>query len=238
MPYDAAKAIAATFCYDIRYALVPLFGRDFASRCVKPNTEGFGQMVISPRIVQRCAAQAKQFRETSEEAPSHGRRAQQPAHWTPYPKSPRPFDQESGYCTDTERSIHDQFLASPRSTSWVKANSPRLHPRSIRLPSPREILAGVSFDRASATPPSSPEHLDIETSLEGGNRLSSSAREHTAGSMSSEVQKQVMAREATDDRAVSPTPEVKAAYILMQLHFADASLREQGPASKKRRASS
>ena len=63
MPFEAAKAVAATFCYPIRYALTPVFGLDFVPLCIKPGVEGFGQMVIDPNIVRKCSVQATKFRE-------------------------------------------------------------------------------------------------------------------------------------------------------------------------------
>ncbi|KAJ5505257.1 hypothetical protein N7453_004214 [Penicillium expansum] len=38
MPYEAARAMAATFCWRIRYALTPLFGTEFPAMCIPPRT--------------------------------------------------------------------------------------------------------------------------------------------------------------------------------------------------------
>ena len=62
LPFQAAKAVAATFCYKIRYALVPLFGPDFVTSCIKPGHEGFGHIIIDSEIVKRCAREAEYFR--------------------------------------------------------------------------------------------------------------------------------------------------------------------------------
>lgn len=63
MPYEAAKAIAATFCWEIRYLLTPLFGLDFPEMCTHPTDRAnFGRMVISPAIVEEAAETARRYR--------------------------------------------------------------------------------------------------------------------------------------------------------------------------------
>ena len=65
MPFEAAKAIAATFCWDIRYALTPIFGLDFPGICLSSDDPNFDRMVIDPDIVKCCKAQAEQYRQES-----------------------------------------------------------------------------------------------------------------------------------------------------------------------------
>ena len=65
MPFEAAKAIAATFCWDIRYALTPIFGLDFPEICLTRDDPNFDRMVIDPIIVKLCTAQAEQYRQES-----------------------------------------------------------------------------------------------------------------------------------------------------------------------------
>jgi hypothetical protein len=62
MPYDAAKAVSATFCWSIRFALTPLFGKDFPKMCYSPENPKFGKMVVDPKIVQRSADMAYRYR--------------------------------------------------------------------------------------------------------------------------------------------------------------------------------
>lgn len=62
MPYEAAKAVSATFCWSIRYALTPLFGKDFPSMCIPPGNPQFGKMVVDPEIVRRSTETAYQYR--------------------------------------------------------------------------------------------------------------------------------------------------------------------------------
>lgn len=64
IPFEAAKAVAATFCWRIRYALTPIFGLDFPSKCIHPQdrTRRFGQMLIDPAIVKTATETATFYR--------------------------------------------------------------------------------------------------------------------------------------------------------------------------------
>ncbi|KAL1621830.1 hypothetical protein SLS54_005353 [Diplodia seriata] len=57
MPYDAARAVAATFAHPIRHALTPLFGPGFAAACVPPTHPAFASFKIDRAVVARCTAQ-------------------------------------------------------------------------------------------------------------------------------------------------------------------------------------
>ncbi|KAJ5174227.1 uncharacterized protein N7482_000104 [Penicillium canariense] len=63
MPFEAAKAVATTFCWEIRYLLTPLFGTDFPGMCIPPSDRGrFARMVIDPAILNRAAETAHYYR--------------------------------------------------------------------------------------------------------------------------------------------------------------------------------
>ncbi|KAK1778562.1 hypothetical protein QBC45DRAFT_328007 [Copromyces sp. CBS 386.78] len=51
MPYACAKAVCATFCYQIAGALIPLFGPDFPSECISPGEPRYGIMIIKPELI-------------------------------------------------------------------------------------------------------------------------------------------------------------------------------------------
>ncbi|KAF2757709.1 hypothetical protein EJ05DRAFT_398066 [Pseudovirgaria hyperparasitica] len=70
VPFEAAKAAAATFCYDIRYALTPVFGKDFISLCIPPGHKCFANFLIPQAIVDICIAQAKKWENTDDNAAS------------------------------------------------------------------------------------------------------------------------------------------------------------------------
>ncbi|KAJ5272938.1 apses transcription factor Xbp1 [Penicillium angulare] len=67
MPYEAAKAVAATFCWKVRHVLTPLFGTEFPAMCIKPK-EGsgtqtsLGQIIIEADIVHRATQTARLYR--------------------------------------------------------------------------------------------------------------------------------------------------------------------------------
>jgi hypothetical protein len=54
VPFEAAKALAANFCYEIRHALTPMFGANFPNMCLKPESADFAKWKIHPAIVQAC----------------------------------------------------------------------------------------------------------------------------------------------------------------------------------------
>ncbi|MCJ1359079.1 MAG: hypothetical protein MMC33_009079 [Icmadophila ericetorum] len=120
MPFEAAKGVAATFCYPIRYALTPIFGLDFVSLCIKPGVEGYGHMVIDPEIVKKCTLQATQFRE---EASSYATKST----WRPDPlqqNSVKALNIKSGYPpeADGKEKCPPTPLCSPQ---WTSVNTPR-----------------------------------------------------------------------------------------------------------------
>jgi len=178
IPHAAAKAIAATFCYDIRYALTPVFGHDFPSICVEPGKEGFGDMTIDPAITNFCKEQASNFRDQEPTAntmqaplslPStpntptpqrlnniHSKHLKivEAAYASPY-DSPRTseFGSDDGYTTATSTP------APPHRSLFTPVNTPRQPPRSVpyperQLPTPRDILA--HFNTRYQTPMTPP----------------------------------------------------------------------------------
>ncbi|KAL6707750.1 hypothetical protein ACN47E_003871 [Coniothyrium glycines] len=62
MPYHAARAVASTFCWDIRWALTPVFGNAFVSECLPPDHPSFADFKIDPYVVQFCLAETERFR--------------------------------------------------------------------------------------------------------------------------------------------------------------------------------
>ncbi len=61
MPFKAAKAVAATFCYNIRYALTPLFSEDFVDLCIHPSDRNFGSFRIDDDIIRQCAVETQSW---------------------------------------------------------------------------------------------------------------------------------------------------------------------------------
>jgi hypothetical protein len=166
MPYQAAKAVTATFCYDIRWALTPVFGNDFPSTCLSPKDPNFGKFLIDPAIVQFCTSETNRFRmegasyrvSTSNllspvktpkmhfESPS----------WKPKTMKqrrtrPADIESENGYGLDGEK--NDRFAFSPHiSPQWTHLNKP-LSPSSLSPHvSPRSQWTTLNRGRTPATP--------------------------------------------------------------------------------------
>ncbi|KAL9598120.1 MAG: hypothetical protein Q9179_004024 [Wetmoreana sp. 5 TL-2023] len=122
MPFEAAKAVATTFCYRIRYVLTPIFGLDFPAQCIPPGAPGFDSMRIAPKIIRGCIEAARDRNDVRQRSQKTSR-SETPTSagvtsWTPanvQPKSTSRLDSESGYGTDTERS--DAYLYSPTEPS-------------------------------------------------------------------------------------------------------------------------
>ena len=97
MPFEAAKAIAASFCYSIRYVLTPIFGLDFPDLCIKPDDSAYKRPSIDPDIILRCSNEAPMSR--------HQSRGSSFAKSTPSPRSRKialPLTPESRGFTPTD----------------------------------------------------------------------------------------------------------------------------------------
>jgi hypothetical protein len=170
MPYEAAKAVAATFCWSIRYALTPVFGIDFIDMCVPPDSDKFGVMMIDPKITRLCTEQAREYKQLEFEHP-HSR----PVSGMPSPRTPattyhRPIAaatsrfkainvhdsgaSSSGYSTEASDDGYAMSPTSPngpffRQIGWKGRELPRSAPR-LRLsttPSPKSLIPRVKARR-------------------------------------------------------------------------------------------
>ncbi|KZF25189.1 hypothetical protein L228DRAFT_265664 [Xylona heveae TC161] len=241
MPYDAAKAIAATFCYNIRHALTPVFGPDFLALCIHPDDPIFGRMVIDKSIIRKCTADAEELRVLGE-ARLRARQARKEdetrfivsvddtSRWAPRVLRPRlnkAIDVESGYGTDTDQS--DRHLKSPKDLStkfgWTVLNT-----------AASSLKSQASICSASVWSPSSPSvssdassESKIDCSVQEEDRdMDSLSDGHLSAPRSAP---QLERRPST----LTYSGETKAAYMLMQMYMADAALTSE---SFKRRRSS
>ena len=247
MPYEAAKAVAATFCFHIRYALTPVFGLDFSELCVVPDDPSFGRMVIDRNIIRQCTEVANELRALSRET-SVAISPQTPlstaglSKWgskSLRPKLVKTADMESGYGTDTDRS--DKYLQSPQISmkfEWTALNTPR-----SAVMEHRQIPCSRVTPSAASAPESSEDPQDgLETSSEGSGAakrgLSELDEDYDGESSSTPSSEEVMSPPKRRKKSIALTKEARAAYLLMQLHMADASLKDDGPKGLRRRASS
>lgn len=137
MPFACAKAVTATFCYSVRYALTPLFGKDFLDICLPLTDPSFGNFKIDSSIVERCALETQTWLRRSDArfTPVSSREASEipstPKTRTllpPWKKlKPKNMDKaaspESGYGTDTDWSDCTPQI-SPK-TAWATINRPQ-----------------------------------------------------------------------------------------------------------------
>jgi hypothetical protein len=164
MPYQAAKAIAATFCYDIRWALTPVFGNDFPSMCLSKQDPNYAKFLIDPAIVRYCTEETNRFR--TEGASYRILASQLPSPmetpklqfdsptWTPKAtrqRRARPAAIESGYVTDNGK--NDKVMFSPQeSPGWAHLNRP-LSPSSLSPHvSPRSQWTALNASSLPVTP--------------------------------------------------------------------------------------
>lgn len=250
MPFEAAKAIAATFCFKIRHALTPIFGVDFLALCIPPHDPRFGRMIIEDAsVVRRCSELAREYRalearvprassvlrspETSEELKS--------CRWNAKYLRPKPIkvpDTESGYGTDVDQSGRYYISpGTPYGNEWTPTNTPRSAPLGYPLPSPREVLASTSpceaMEEINRAGDSSSSGLSTPTKRNLSDLDEDYDSESSSGLSSDEVE-----RVRRRKRLSTPmTSEARAAYMLMRLHVHDSGLREDGYRRKRRRAS-
>ncbi|EFR00480.1 hypothetical protein MGYG_03482 [Nannizzia gypsea CBS 118893] len=140
MPFEAAKAVAATFCWKIRYALTPLFGVDFLSECIKPTDEMFGRMIIDPAVIRAATITAHHHRNLELQKTSHNRLSSSNMSYLPLKSRPEHFSVKSLRCKSQDSSLDDEKAAifdnrdqsSHRGSSYYdhQAYSPSLLPNS------------------------------------------------------------------------------------------------------------
>lgn len=243
MPFEAAKAVAATFCYNIRYALTPVFGLDFLSLCVDPEDPSFGRMVIDRDIVRQCTETANGLRVLSRAAskacspktPSSNGFPQRPSK-SLRPKPVKILGMESGYDTDTDRS--DRLLSSPQtpiSLEWTALNTVQpATSRPYQLSASPQRLTNTSTSKYSESRESSnsEESQRVKRALP---KKGEKDQDYDEESLSNNASEEAAAPLKRRKKTMLLTTETRAAYLLMQLHMKDATL---GEVKGRRRASS
>ena len=258
MPYESAKHLAATFCYHIRYALVPLFGPDFASLCCPPDDPAFGRMIISQDIVRQCTAAARETRcreeysnglssLASHRGPSS---AESKAVWKwkrmQRGLCPMTAYSESGYGTDTDTS--DQCPLFPHASSekaWKQADARSRSSRAEKdtrdrfevqmPPTPTTMVTAMELSK---------EKRSISQVDENNSDYNDDDDDDDAGD---DAEDNIMSDSLSDDSTEPSTTrakrrksgwspgEARAAYMLMQLYVADSTLGEEDEESNPRR---
>lgn len=243
MPFEAAKAVAAKFCYEIRYVLVPVFGPDFVSMCQKCGDSSTLRLKIDASIVQRCTeavtgtANQAQSRESSVAVSPRTQTAYANLTvWPPKSLRPKPaklIDAESGYGTDSDRSEkYSGSPDSPRSIEWTPVNSPGM----------KFLETYQFFQRPPRNVTSTPRDLE-SPSASNSKRVANTKRGISEIDKASETEGssdhsliEASASPKRRKRSAVMTPEIGAAYTLVELNMADTTLGERKPL-KRRRAS-
>lgn len=231
MPYEAAKAMAATFCYHIRYALVPLFGPDFVFLCCELEDPSFGRMVIDREIIRQCTAVAHDFRAMEEDKgyskqslSSKSTETKSPCAnskngWIP--KSLRNGGKgglyaESGYCTDTDTSEQCPIFPDAASEEAWKAG---------QFQKGLSRVGGVLRAPINEWTPPTPSTIDGALNVPRAKRpLADLDEDYEDDSSTDQSSSEYTIPRAKRRRSSGMSKEAKAAYMLMQLHVADAAL--------------
>ena len=207
-------------------------------KCGDPSRLRFN---VNPSIIQRCteAATANQAQSRESSVAVSPRTTTASATlpvWPPKslgPKSAKVIDAESGYGTDSDRS--EKYAGSPdspRSIEWTPVNSPRsayLETYPFLQQQPRNV---TSTPRGLESPATSLSKRMTHTKrgiseIDGASDAESSS-EHSSMDIA-----------PSPKRRKTPavmTPEIGAAYTLVELNMADATLGTSKPL-KRRRAS-
>ncbi|KAF2812399.1 DNA-binding domain of Mlu1-box binding protein MBP1 [Mytilinidion resinicola] len=243
MPFEAAKAVAATFCYPIRHALTPIFGKEFLSMCTLPKDPTFGKFLIDQSITNQCTAECERWRQESEDRQAsvrdqsmlmdvpRSRTTYQP--WTTKTfihRQAKPADIESGYGTDTDQS--DKYLFSPQvsptSRGWTSIN---------RSNSPGEIRSVPAFGSPKPLLYSVPSGVeeDQPRNKRGLSEISDESDDIVAHPVQSI--EQPVDPEHNNLAAKATEREMNAAQLMLQLSMDDSALRGDHRAKRKRRAS-
>ncbi|PGH36411.1 hypothetical protein GX50_00747 [[Emmonsia] crescens] len=190
MPFEATKAVAATFCWKIRYALTPLFGVEFISMCIPPDDPRFGRWTIDQSIVRDATKSARQYRlleGRSSSSTGHRRSLAEPyphlnydaARWSRKELRPKPAppvrvsvggDGDREYITDTDTGgAYCLSPSKPRESFYARASTPRTTGTGrCRIPSPQEILASLNNLQNKAAKLEDDVDIDVDMETESG----------------------------------------------------------------------
>ncbi|KAL8996080.1 MAG: hypothetical protein Q9169_004319 [Polycauliona sp. 2 TL-2023] len=238
MPFEAAKALVATFCYRIRYVLTPIFGLDFPAQCLPPGSPGFDSMQVTPLIVRKCIMAAeneyglgpgRQIESRPESPSSVGARS-----WTAANIRPKPLklDSESGYGTDTDGS--DSCVYSPQKPA--KYRFKRATPRSSGMPAQYE----QSYIRAYA-PSQTGSESEFSNDCKKRKRKPARCMTEEDDDPSTDSLENAITRSSSEDigeviQAPSMAKEM-AAKALLELRMEARVFERKDRATERRRAS-
>ena len=214
MPFEAAKALAANFCYDIRYALAPLFGRRFIDVCLRPDHPSYKCHTIDADIVKRCQDETERWKNAIAQPPAESPMA---SFATPRPTTSLAQHEDWSQRTLRARPALDQAQLVPAFELTPRYRLPQPNFMLERFLSPREHehvspspSAGISSSATSSNMPGSPKAKRTFSDVDDQESLSTTSS-HIPVSRKRQ-------------RRVNNTDEdTKAAYWLVQLSMDDGS---------------
>ena len=226
IPFEAAKAVAARFCWEIRYALTPVFGTDFPSTCVTPDDPNFLKLKILSSIVGSCTERANGFRMASND---FGPRKTRESSLISAPKTLRPkpaakLDYESGYGTDSDRSVSTTPRIGLRAWTVAKTQNTKAHDRRRSQTMSPHAPKKVS-NRFGKPPVDGAVRMKRMLMIEDGESVSGNSAKITSSRTNALTRRQEFA---------SAGEEARAAYALMALWKADQGLRENSRTLERR----
>ncbi len=207
--------------------------------CHKRDDPDFQILSVDRNIIQGCKEDATALQAQSRDSSTASSPRTPSAFaslplWPPKSLRPKPrkaADVESGYGTDTDRSdIYPSSPGSPTSINFTPVNTPKTPLlESYRYPPPTNI---TSTPRVNVSPVRSPKSKPSKRA-----RANDEARdEATASYQSSPETPAILKRRKVSPASTSNgmTPEIGAAYTLIQLNMADSTLTEKKDVRRRR----
>ena len=222
MPYEAAKAVAATFAYEIRYALTPLFGKGFIAMCIHPGAPDFGSFKIARKLILSCTAEAEQWRYIDDDrrslckSPTIDTSNASPTNYSSSPgnygdRRTKRNETESGYGTDTDSDKHYTVPIDRQKSyksEWRPRNDGFAIPEisAVSCFKSHQTVAGLLQSTIRMEAGRKDVEQDEDDHFTETSSTSGTARRSSLGTLSHR--------------------ETKAAYAMMQLSFADSTLNK------------
>ena len=226
LPYEAARAIAAKFCWEIRYALTPVFGMDFPKSCIQPHDSKFLKLGIDKSIIHRCTQLASEFR-SEMQSPSTMKLPRSLYNGPTQSLRPKPAaksDYESGYGTDTDRSQPNS--PDPSCYGWTPINASG--------PSRRHQLSQMYSNTATAGSTDNRPTYPTSVAKQQGKRIRSDDTHSFRDNVTTHQGIQGALRPNKRVKRWTMAEEARAAYTLVQLAAADQSAVARQAANARR----
>jgi len=214
MPFEAAKALAANLCYDIRYALVPLFGRRFVDICLHPDHPSYKRHSINADIIKRCQREIDSWKSATAQISSE---LSMTSFGTPRPAVS--FTQNEGWSQRTLRARpdYDQTRLVPAFALTPLDRLPQPNFMLERFLSPRD------HDRFSPTPSVGISSSATSSNVHGSPRPKRTFSDVDDQESSSTTSSHIPVSQKRRKQTTSSEEDTKAAYWLVQLSMDDGS---------------